>query len=284
MTPRPHDIPLPPDLWALMPERTSHALQAWARLHADGRPPVTSGPARPVAVGQVAVIQILGFIDQRYWASTTAIGQLIDQLVLDPAIKAIVLEIDSPGGTLYGVPELAAKLLAAREQKKIVAIANSLMASAAYWIGTAAEEVWVTPGGEVGAIGVWQMHIDASEAMKQIGWAPTIISAGKYKMEGNPYEPLGDEAKVFMQQRIDEYYDLFTKGVAKARGVTPAAVRAGYGAGRVLGAVEAKAANLVDRIGTMDELLGKLGARPTTGARRALAERWQTLVERELEG
>ena len=127
--------------------------------------------------------------------------------------------LDSPGGSVYGVSELADEIMNARAQKPVIAIANSLAASAAYWIGCSASELYVTPGGEVGSIGVWQAHFDYSQALAAEGVTPTLISAGKYKVEGNPYAPLGEDALGFMQSRVDDYYAVFTKSVARGRGV-----------------------------------------------------------------
>jgi ClpP class serine protease len=117
------------------------------------------------------------------------------------------------------VSELADEIVSARAQKPVVAIANSLAASAAYWIGCSASEFYVTPGGEIGSIGVWQAHFDYSQAFVTKGVTVTLISAGKYKVEGNPYVPLDEKAQGFMQSRVDDYYASFTKAVARWRGV-----------------------------------------------------------------
>ena len=140
----------------------------------------------------------------------------------------------------------------------MVAIANSLAASAAYWIGCSASEFYVTPGGEVGSIGVWQAHFDYSQAFAAEGIQPTLISAGKYKVEGNPYAPLDEEAQGFMQSRVDDYYATFTKAVARGRGVPIAQVREGMGQGRVLGADAAQAQGMVDGVATFDEVVREM--------------------------
>ena len=85
-----------------------------------------------------------------------------------------------------------------------------------------------------------------------------MISAGKFKVEGNPYQPLDDEARAFMQSRVDDYYAAFIKGVARGRGVPLAQVRDGMGQGRVLGADAALAENMVDGIMTFDQLIKKM--------------------------
>jgi ClpP class serine protease len=131
---------------------------------------------------------------------------------------------------------LADEVTSARVQKPMVAIANRLAASGSYWIGCSASEFYVAPGGEVGSIAVWQAYFDYSQAFAAGGVKPTLISAGKYKVEGNPCAPLDEEAQGLMQSRVDDYYTSFTKVVARGRAVPIAQVRDGMGQGRVLGA------------------------------------------------
>ena len=180
---------------------------------------------------------------------------MVRQALADESVSQILIDIDSPGGSVYGVAELAEDILSACSQKPVIAIANSLAASAAYWIGCSAAELYVTPGGEVGSIGVWQAHFDYSQAMAAEGVTPTLISAGKYKIEGNPYAPLDSDAQGFMQSRVDDYYATFTKAVARGRGAPLSQVRDGMGQGRVLGADAALAANMVDGIATFDDVV-----------------------------
>jgi HK97 family phage major capsid protein/HK97 family phage prohead protease len=176
----------------------------------------------------------------------------------DPNVKAIVLNIDSPGGEVSLVPELAAEILEARDTKPIIAVANTWAASAAYWIASAATEVIATPSGEVGSIGVWIAHEDISAAMEMMGIDKTLISAGKYKVEGNPYEPLSEEAAAEMQRGVDSYYAMFLKAVAKGRGVKVAAVRSGFGQGRMVMATEALDEGMIDGVATLDETIARL--------------------------
>ena len=157
--------------------------------------------------------------------------------------------------------ELASEIVKARAQKPVIAVANSLAASAAYWIGCSASEFYVTPGGEVGSIGVWQAHFDYSKALEEDGVKPTLISAGKFKVEGNPYVPLDEQAQGFMQSRVDDYYNAFVEAVALGRGVSINDVKTGMGEGRVLGADAALAQNMVDGIATFDDVLAKMQAK-----------------------
>jgi ClpP class serine protease len=110
----------------------------------------------------------------------------------------------------------------------------------------------------VGSIGVWQAHFDYSQAFAAEGVTPTLISAGKFKVEGNPYAPLSEEAQGFMQSRVDDYFQAFTKAIAKGRNLSISQVREGMGQGRVLGADAALAQNMVDGIASFDQVLSKM--------------------------
>jgi signal peptide peptidase SppA len=269
--------------WALMPERLSTlatVISRWSqgtpasdaakfqvqtdRVLRDTRRQTSAA----ISGGGIAVIPIYGVITQRGnmvddvsgpgMVSTQIVTQMLRQAIADDAVSQILLDIDSPGGSVYGVSELGDAILSARAQKPVVAIANSLAASAAYWVGSQASEFYVTAGGEVGSIGVWQAHQDYSKAMDEAGVKTTLISAGKFKVEGNPYAPLDEEAQGFMQSRVDDYYASFTKAVAKGRGVPITQVRDGMGQGRVLGADAALAQNMVDGIASFDQVLSKM--------------------------
>lgn len=210
---------------------------------------------------RIAVIPVVGLIAQRahsLGASTEQIGAAFDAALGSKQVDAILLDVDSPGGTISGVPELAAKIRESRKVKPTLALANSLAASAAYWIGSAADEFWMVPSGEAGSIGVYTLHEDWSGALAKDGIAVTAISAGKYKLEGAPWQPLTEEARMFLQASVDEAYDWFVRDVALQRRDTQTNVRSGYGEGRVLGAADALKANLADRIGTWEDAIARL--------------------------
>lgn len=223
--------------------------------------------------GSIAVVPLYGTVMQRAGMMEICGGGTSIQrftaafrdAMADETVSQILIEIDSPGGSVYGVSELFNEILSARSSKTVVAVANSLAASAAYWIGCAATEFYVTPGGEVGSIGVWQAHEDWSQALAEEGIKTTLISAGKFKVEGNPYEPLGEDAQAFMQSRVNDYYGAFVKGVSKGRNVPVDSVRNGMGQGRVLGADAALSEKMVDGILTMDEVIKKMSRNTRSG-------------------
>lgn len=218
---------------------------------------------RPHASGQgVGLIQISGTIlhRSRWWPSATErLGIEFDRMVEDDGLDTIVLDIDSPGGTVYGVGELARKIHAARRKKRIIAVANALSASAAYWLGSAASELVVTPSGEVGSIGVYGVHLEFSRMLEADGITATVIRAGEHKAEGNPFEPLSPEAIAHMQAQMDTYYEAFVGAVARHRGVSTSRVLNDWGQGRTVLAEEAVELGMADRLATLEEVLAEAG-------------------------
>ena len=215
----------------------------------------------------VAIIPIFGVISYRAnllneFSGGTSIQQLTGQFreaVNNPDVGTIVLQVASPGGTTDGIPELADEILKARVQKKIIAVADTQAGSAAYWLMSAATEIVVTPSGAVGSIGAYGMHFDKSVAFEKEGIKPTIISAGENKDDGNQFEPLSDEARADFQSKVDAFYGMFVKAVAKGRGVSVGAVRDGFGQARRVLAKDAKAMGMVDRVDTFSNVLARLG-------------------------
>lgn len=235
-----------------------------------------------VGGGNIAVIPVFGTIVQRAgmmteWCGGSACTQISAALrdaMADESVGQILMEFDTPGGSVYGVDELASEIYEARKTKPVVGIANSLSASAGYYLMSQCSECYVTPGGEVGSIGVWMAHEDWAKCYEEWGIKTTLISAGKFKTEGNPYEPLNEEARAFMQSRVDDYYAAFTKAVARGRGVGVEAVRSGMGQGRVLGATECKSCGMVDDVMPIADVVRKMqrdARNSQTRARSALA-------------
>ena len=280
--------------WALMPERLQAMAGVLTRWSA-GEPPtdetmfqiqserVLRDTRKQMAAANagsgIAVLPLYGVVTQRGnmiddisgpgSTSTQQFTSALRQVLADDTVGQILIDIDSPGGSVYGVAELASEIVKARAQKPVVAVANSLSASAAYWIGCSASEFYVTPGGEVGSIGVWQAHFDYSKALEEEGVKTTLVSAGKFKVEGNPYVPLDPEAQAFMQSRVDDYYNAFIQAVAVGRGVSVDDVRNGMGEGRVLGADAALAQRMVDGIASFDDVLARMQAKVTGKAVRS---------------
>ncbi|HUS98339.1 MAG TPA: S49 family peptidase [Hyphomicrobiaceae bacterium] len=191
--------------------------------------------------------------------STLHLARTMAALRNDPAIGTVVLDINSPGGMVTGTPEAAEAIFEARDTTRIVALVNPLAASAAYYLASQANEIVAVPTADVGSIGVFMLHADCSGLMEAAGIKPTFIFAGKYKTEGNPFEPLSDEAAAYLQSDVDESYREFVQAVARGRGVSVAKVEADFGQGRTMMAKAAKKAGMVDRVSTLDVALARFG-------------------------
>jgi signal peptide peptidase SppA len=229
--------------------------------------------------GAVAIIPMYGLISQRMsLMSDMSGGTSLDEIrgtlqsaLADPSIKAIVFDIDSPGGSVDGVPEFAAELRQARAgSKPIVAQVNTLAASAAYWLAAQMNEIVVTPSGEVGSIGVFAMHEDYSKADEMAGIKTTLVSAGPFKTERNQFEPLSDDARANIQEGVDSFYQMFLSDVAKGRGISVQAVADGYGEGRTFLAKKALAAGMVDRIDPLEATVNRLQPSGSVSRRAAV--------------
>lgn len=271
--------------WAILPDRLAviaavlHRAAAGVVLTdeeiraAVGEDPAQAqarGAQHAAAPGSVAVLPLFGIIAHRAHTvdnisgpggtSTERFSRVFQTALADPNVSAIVIDVDSPGGNVGGVSELTDEIFAARERKKIVAVANAQAASGAFWIASAAQELVVTPSGEVGSIGVLAAHQDNSKSLEAQGVKVSLISAGKFKTEGNPFEALTDEGHAAIQVAVNDYYDMFVKAVARNRGVSVLEVRNGFGEGRMVRAKAAVEAGMADRVATLDETIQRLSA------------------------
>ena len=210
----------------------------------------------------VAIIPLRGVITPRGslfgGGGLEGFREQLHDAVANEDVDAILLDIDSPGGSSALVAEAAADIREAREEKPVVAVANARAASAAFWLASQASEVVVTPSGEIGSVGVFLLHEDYSQMDARRGVKTTLISAGKYKTEGNPYEPLSDEAKATFQAKVEEVHDAFLADLAKGRGTTTKDARDNFGEGRMVGPKDAVKAGMADRIESRDEALARL--------------------------
>jgi signal peptide peptidase SppA len=185
-------------------------------------------------------------------------------------VTGIVLDVDSPGGMVDGVPEMAAEMRGDRGRKPVVAVANTEMASGAYWLASQADEIVVSASSRVGSIGVFVEHVDESQSNAISGKVPELIYAGKHKVDTAPHGPLSDEGRATLQAMVDDYYTMFVSDVAAGRRASVRAVRSGYGEGRVVGSAQAIELGLADRSGSVESVVRDLLARG--GDRQVVAQ------------
>jgi signal peptide peptidase SppA len=242
-------------------------------------------PYRRTSEG-IAVITITGsLINRGAWigsdsgeTSYEGIKHQVAVAAADPKTRAILLDIESPGGEAIGAFEAADAVRAAAKLKPVTAVVNGMAASAAYALASAATKIVTTPTGLAGSIGVVMMHADYSRFLDAKGVTPTLIFAGAHKVDGNPFEPLAEGVRQDLQAEVDNFYGLFVKTVAAGRkGLSPAAIR-GTEARTFLGK-DAIDRGLADSLGTFESTLADITrglARttsiPTKGARMDTTE------------
>ncbi len=211
--------------------------------------------------GAIAVLPMIGGIRHRggfFGVSIESFREKFRAALANPDVKAIVFNVDSPGGTVSGVPELAEEIFQARAQKLIIAVANTFAASAAFWLAAAASRIVVTPSGSVGSVGVFSMHIDQSRMLHDFGLKVTLIAAGRYKVEGNGFSPLTEEAHTQIQKEVNDVYETFISDIARFRGIDVERVLNDFGQGRMVRAKDALRLNMADSIDTVENVINNL--------------------------
>lgn len=209
---------------------------------------------------KIRVIPIHGVIAKRMnlfskisgGTSTELLKTEIETAIADDSVKSILLDIESPGGSVDGPFELSDFIYASRGQKPIYAFANGLMASAAYLIGSAADNIIGTQTAQIGSIGVITKHMDYSRRDEQNGVITTIITSGKYKAIGAENKPLSKEDKQYIQSRLDYFYTMFVNSIARNRNVSTEKVLSDMADGRIFIGRQAQDAGLIDSIGTLE--------------------------------
>jgi signal peptide peptidase SppA len=181
-------------------------------------------------------------------------------------IKAVFLNIDSPGGTVAGTPELAAAVASLNEQKPVYAFSSGLMCSAAYWVASQARAIYATPSAQVGSIGVVQAVIDNSAALDKAGIKVEVFSVGKYKAMGAPGTPLTDDQRELISSNLAEIAGEFHAAVlARGRAIPAEAME-----GQTFSGKQAQRHNLAGMVPDRAEAMRRLRiyhAAVDTGAR-----------------
>ena len=168
----------------------------------------------------------------------------------DPAISSIIFDIDSPGGEVNGCAELARMIYDARGQKPITAYASGDIASGAYWLASACDEIVVSDTSMVGSIGVVAVYRSGNKQNKQ-STIEVVSSQSPHKR----LDPEKDEDRSRLQNRIDDLASVFIDAIAKHRGVDPPTVKSTYGKGDVFIGTLAVKSGLADRTGSLDQLI-----------------------------
>jgi len=258
---------LPESLWALEPralERLRLAVSQPLGATMSGRSSLLPDATLYTAEDGVAVIKFEGLVQKRpsFWgwlfggsAVTETTQAALAAALQDPAVRSVLLVVDSPGGTVAGTEELAEAVFRARSVKPVTAFASDMCASAAYWVASQASKVYANATATVGSIGVYAVNVDLSRMYRNEGVEVDVIKSAPGKgagMRGTQWTP---DQRADLQREIDSLGAEFVGTVGRAR---PAAVIAADG--RCYTAREGLSLGLVDGITTLSDLLGQMKA------------------------
>ena len=184
-----------------------------------------------------------------------AIIKNLDKIKNDKKIKALVLRINSPGGTIASVQEIYAKLLQLKKRNiKIVVSMGDIAASGGYYIACAADKIMANPGTLTGSIGVIMESLDYSELFKKWGLRQNVIKSGKYKDIMAGHRKMTDAERKLLQNVIDDSYDQVLDVVALNRKIPKGKLRL-IADGRIFDGRLAKKARLIDELGTYEDAI-----------------------------
>ena len=218
-------------------------------------------------VGNIGVINISGGMvndDSRYLKYYGLVGypQIKGAVVAaakNPGVKHILLNIDSGGGSVNGVQDVANLIRTVHSNlKPVEAYTGGMMASAAYWIGSSAGKVHASQTAVVGSIGVLATHKEYSKMYQEMGIGVTVIRSGEYKALANPNEPLSEKGQEQLQAMVDGVNQVFVDHVATMRSRTPEYVDSTMGGGREFVGASAADVGLIDNVTSLDALISQL--------------------------
>ena len=215
------------ELWALPFDMAEQVLAELALAKTKPQALVEGFPERKARgyelVGGVAVIPVSGaIVREQGWYGTgqDAVSSALKAALADPSARAILLDINSPGGVVAGTKELADAIAEARTKKRCAAYANGLCASAAYWLASATGTVYAPLTATVGSVGVIMSVANYSKLNEKWGVSYTYITGGKWKAVGNGDTPLTDEERQYLQERITALHQIFKADVGRHMGLT----------------------------------------------------------------
>jgi protease-4 len=204
----------------------------------------------------VGVIRVEGVIagGGRYsdYVTPEHMREMLDKAAQDSRIKAVVLRVNSPGGTAAASEEIAAYVKAFK--KPVIVSISDVGASGAYMVSSQADEIWAMPATAVGSVGVITEIPDASKLLDKVGVDFQVITAGKYKDAGSPYRKLTAEERALLQGDVDDVYDQFIDLVAAGRRMERSEVES-LATGWAWNGRQATKLGLVDHIGTYQDAL-----------------------------
>lgn len=206
---------------------------------------------------KVAVVEVEGVIGVAAERSldTESIVRTLAEYRDDPAVRAVVLRINSPGGVVAPTQEIFTAVRRLREAKKpVVASLGSVAASGGYYVAVAADRIYASPGTLTGSIGVVMQLANLEGLLKKVGVEYVVVKAGAYKDVGNFARSMTPEERRILQALLDDVYDQFIVAVADGRGLEPKDVRA-FAEGRIYSGRQAHGLKMVDNLGGLEDAI-----------------------------
>lgn len=244
--------------WRLL-ERTDFA----AHMAAGPPPkPQTGYEVQQVAGRNIGIVKAVGTLMKQQSSmggtSTIALRRQVREAAADPNVGAVLLAIDSPGGTAAGTAELAADVKAARRKKPVWAHIDDLGASAAYWVASQADAVFANqPSAWVGSIGTMMTVFDTSAMAEKEGVKPIVFKTGPLKAAGAFGTVVTEEQQAYFQRLVNATQEQFDAAVMSGRGLS-AAKLAAVRTGGVFPASEAADLKLIDGVRPLEQTLNAL--------------------------
>lgn len=243
------------DVWAILPDYHGAIARQLQEHDYDGN---GYELPQPEEESGIAIIHIHGAVGklltdfERMFGMTDYddIAEQVADADANPNINSILLHIDSPGGTITGLPELAAKLR--NVSKPLVAYTEGTAASAAYWIASQADSVLLSESAEVGSVGVYVALLNQTEYLRNMGLKINAVSAGDNKLDYADFQPLSNEARERLQANVDKWHARFKEEINIKRDVPEASMT-----GQTYEGLEAVEAGLAD--GVVNDLADVIG-------------------------
>lgn len=227
--------------------------------------------------GDIAILRVTGTLTARPsvmssgGTSCREISAALDEMIAEPDVSAIVIDMNCPGGQAVGVEELGAKIAEYKKRLPIHCSVNHMAASGGYWLASQCSSISAAPSSTLGSIGVYIKHACDAKAEEMAGYSTTIVTAGRRKAETDSSRPLSAEAMASYEKQCSLLYDKFTAAVASGRGVSKDTVRSeAWGEGAIVVAEEAVSIGMADRIATLEEVVSQLRGKSNEARKRQM--------------
>ena len=209
------------------------------------------------AVGDIVDTEVTSLMSDGQQIVGKTVAEDLRELAEDDDVKAVVLRVNSPGGSAYASERIWHEVMNLKAKKPVVVSMGGYAASGGYYISCAATKIYAEPTTLTGSIGIFGMFPDASELMNdKLGVHVDVVKTNEYSDFGSYYRPMNEGEQQLLQAYINRGYELFTKRCADGRGLSQDSIKV-IGEGRVWSGLHAKQIGLVDKLGTLDDAISE---------------------------